>query len=114
MKKKNKEYNAELNEVVVKATRVQMYYKGDTIVFDASAFVIPEGSMLDALVQQMPGATMDEYGNISINGKHVDYLMLNGKDFFKGKNKLMLENLPYYTIKDIKVYDKEKMKLKNS
>lgn len=108
MKKKNKEYNAELNEVVVKATRVQMYYKGDTIVFDASAFVIPEGSMLDALVQQMPGATMDEYGNISINGKHVDYLMLNGKDFFKGKNKLMLENLPYYTIKDIKVYDKEK------
>ena len=108
MKKKNKEYNAELNEVVVKATRVQMYYKGDTIVYDASAFVIPEGSMLDALVRQMPGASMDEYGNISINGKHVDYLTLNGKDFFKGKNKLMLENLPYYTIKDIKVYDKEK------
>lgn len=108
MKKMNKEYNAELNEVVVKATRVQMYYKGDTIVYNASAFVIPEGSMLDALVRQMPGATMDEYGNISINGKHVDYLTLNGKDFFKGKNKLMLENLPYYTIKDIKVYDKEK------
>lgn len=108
MKKKNKEFNAELGEVVVKATRVQMYYKGDTIVYDASAFVLPEGSMLDALVRQMPGAEMDEDGNISINGKHVDYLTLNGKDFFKGKNKLMLENLPYYSVKDIKVYDKEK------
>lgn len=108
MKKKNKEFHAELDEVVVKATRVQMYYKGDTIVYDASAFVLPEGSMLDALVRQMPGAELDANGNVSINGKLVDYLTLNGKDFFKGKNKLMLENLPYYTIKDVKVFEKER------
>lgn len=111
MKKKNKDYHAELDEVVVKATRVQMYYKGDTIVYDASAFVLPEGSMLDALIRQMPGAKLDENGNITINGKHVDYLTLNGKDFFRGKNKIMLENLPYYSVKDIKVYDKEKYEI---
>lgn len=103
-----KEHSHYLEEVEVKATRIQMTYHGDTIVYDASAFVLPEGSMLEALVRQMPGANIDEAGNIFIHGKQVNYLTLNGKDFFKGKNKLMLENLPYYTVKDIKVYDKDR------
>ena len=34
------------------------------------------------------------------------YLTLNGTDFFKGNNRMMLDNLPYYTVKNIKVYDK--------
>lgn len=48
MKRKMKE--TALNEVTVTATRVQLAYRGDTIVVDAQAFKIPEGSMLDALV----------------------------------------------------------------
>ena len=42
-----------LQEVVVKATKVKMVYKGDTIVFNADAFNIPEGSMLDGLIKQL-------------------------------------------------------------
>ena len=62
--------------------------------------------MLDGLIRQMPGAELKENGDIYINGKKVDYLTLNGKDFFKGQNKVMLENLPYFTVKELKVYDK--------
>ena len=41
-----------------------------------------------------------------MNGKKIDYLTLNGKDFFKGNNKIMLDNLPHYTVQDLKVYNK--------
>ena len=95
-----------LDEVVVTGTKVKIAYRGDTIVYNASAFNLPEGSMLDGLIRQMPGAELKDNGDIYINGKKVDYLTLNGKDFFKGNNKVMLDNLPYFTVKDIKVYDK--------
>ena len=45
-----------LQEIVVKATKVKMVYKGDTIVFNADAFNVPEGSMLDGLIKQLPYA----------------------------------------------------------
>ncbi len=99
-------FDSDLAGVVVKATRIKMAYRGDTLVFDASAFKLPDGSMLDALVRQMPGVKLDDNGVITVNGRKVDYLMLNGKDFFKGDNKVMLDNLPYYTVNNIKVYDR--------
>ncbi|MDD7318588.1 MAG: hypothetical protein SOZ80_06420 [Prevotella sp.] len=97
---------AELDGVTVTGTRVKIAYRGDTIVYNASAFKLPEGSMLDALVKQLPGAELKDNGDIYVNGTKVDYLTLNGKDFFKGKNRVMLDNLPYYTVKDLKVYHK--------
>ena len=96
----------ELDEVVIKATKVKMVYKGDTIVFNADAFNIPEGSMLDGLIKQLPGVELKEDGEIFVNGKKVENLTLNGADFFKGKNKMMLENLPYYTVKNVQVFNK--------
>ncbi len=95
-----------LDGVVVKGTKVKIAYRGDTLVYNASAFNLPEGSMLDGLIRQMPGAELKDNGDIYINGKKVDYLTLNGKDFFKGQNKVMLDNLPYFTVKELKVYHK--------
>ena len=91
-------------------TKVKLAYRGDTLVFNASAFNVPDGSMLDALIRQMPGAEMKSNGDIYVNGKKIDYLLLNGKDFFKGKNQVMLDNLPYYTVKELKVYDRSSEK----
>ena len=105
MKRKMKETT--LNEVTVSATRVQIAYKGDTIVVNADAFKIPEGSMLDALVASVPGAELRDDGTIYMNGRKVDYLTLNGKDFFKGKNRIMLDNLPYYIVSKLKFYEKD-------
>ncbi len=86
-----------MDGVEIKATKIQMVYRGDTLVYDATAFVLPEGSMLDGLIRQLPGAELSSEGEITINGKKVDNLTLNGKDFFKGDNKVMLENLTYGT-----------------
>lgn len=95
-----------LDDVIVKATKVKFYSKGDTLVYNADAFQLAEGSMLDALIRQLPGAELRKNGQIYINGRYVDNLLLNGKDFFKGNNNIMLENLPNYMIGNIQVYDK--------
>ena len=96
-----------MNEVTVTATKVKMYYRGDTIVYDATAFKLPDGSMLDDLIHQMPGVTIDEYGQIFVNGRKIDELQLGSRSFMRGNSKVLMENLPYYTVKDIKVYEQD-------
>ena len=96
----------EMEEFVVKASKIQLVWKGDTMVYDATAFNLAEGSMLDDLIRQLPGVELKEDGEILVNGEKVDYLTLNGKDFFKGNNKMMLDNLPYFTVKNVKAYHK--------
>lgn len=100
----NKEHM--LGEIVVKSTKIKMVMKGDTIIYNADAFNLPQGSMLDALIRQLPGATLNSNGEIFINGRKLDYLTLNGKDFFKGNNKQLIENLPNYIVKNLKVFEK--------
>lgn len=94
-----------LDEVTVKATKVKMVLHGDTIIYNADAFHLSEGSMLDALIKKLPGASLSSDGQITINGKKVESLLVNGKDFFTGDPKLALSNLPAYTVDKIKVYN---------
>ncbi len=94
-----------LDEVSVKATKIKMVMHGDTIVYNADAFHLAEGSMLDELVRRLPGAELSKEGRITINGKPIKTLLVNGKDFFTGDPKLALRNLPAYTVNKIKVFD---------
>ncbi len=96
-----------LQEVTVTTTKVKMYYRGDTIVYDATAFKLPDGSMLDDLIHQMPGVTMNDAGEIFVNGRKIDELQLGSRSFMRGNSKVLMENLPYYTVKGIKVYDQD-------
>ncbi len=94
-----------MREVTVTASKVMFYHRGDTVVYNADAFQLAEGSMLDALVKQLPGVELKDGGVISVNGKQVEALLLNGKDFFRGDNRVMLDNLPAYIVKQVEVYD---------
>ena len=95
-----------LGEAVVKATKVKFYSKGDTLVYNADAFQLQEGSMLDALIRQLPGVELKDDGRILVNGRYVESLLLNGEDFFRGDRSIMLDNLPTYMVKTVQVYDK--------
>lgn len=105
MKRKSTEQVHMLGEIVVEATKVKMVYRGDTIIYNADAFNVPGGSMLDAIIKQLPGVDLKENGEIFVDGRKIENLTLNGKDFFKGRNKVLLENLPYYTVEEINVYE---------
>ncbi|MEG1581329.1 MAG: outer membrane beta-barrel protein, partial [Bacteroidaceae bacterium] len=95
-----------LGDAVVKATRVKFFHKGDTIVYNADAFQLAEGSMLDALIGQLPGVELKDDGRIFVNGKFVENLLLNGKEFFRNDRTIMLDNLPSYMVNNVKVYEK--------
>lgn len=101
-----RERSRQLNEVSVTATKVKFYNRGDTIVYNADAFQLAEGSMLDALIEQLPGVTLDDNGVIKVNGRTVESLILNGKDFFNGNKELMLKNIGSYMVQNVEVYDK--------
>ena len=97
----------ELKEVTVQASKVKFYHRGDTLVYNADALVMAEGSMLDDVIRQLPGVELKENGQILVNGQFVESLLLDGKDFFKGKQELMLKNLAAYTVKNIEVYERQ-------
>ncbi|MBQ8099440.1 MAG: outer membrane beta-barrel protein [Bacteroidaceae bacterium] len=104
LNKAAKRPSVELGEARIRATRVKMVMRGDTLVYDADAFRTSEGSMLDRLLAAMPGFKVDESGQITHNGQRVEELLVDGKSFFSGNPKVALENLPAYTVNTVKVY----------
>lgn len=102
------EQNAvELQGATVTANVPKMVIKDDTVVYNADAFRVPEGSVIEALVEALPGAKIDDDGKISINGKDVKRFKLDGRDFMTGNNDAVMKNLPSYVIDKVKAYDEK-------
>lgn len=98
--------------VVLKATEVtarlaQVEMKADTFVYNAGAYRLPEGSMLEELVKKLPGAEVSDDGTITINGKEVKKIMVDGKEFFDNDTKMAMKNLPTTMVEKIKAYDRQ-------
>lgn len=96
----------QLDRAVVRASKIMMVTHGDTIVYNADVFELSEGSMLDALIEQLPGVKLMPGGVISVNGNPVSSLLIDGKDFFQGNPAVALENLPAYTVSKVKAYQR--------
>ena len=96
-----------LKEAVVTAEAPQVQVVEDTVAFNSSAYRTPQGAMLEELVKKLPGAEVDEDGNVKINGKEIKKLMVDGKEFFGGDVKTGLKNLPVDMVDKLKTYDKK-------
>ena len=91
--------------VVAQAARVTV--KEDTFVYNASAYRTPEGSVVEELVKRIPGAQVSDDGTVTINGKEVKKILVDGKEFMTGDTKTALKNLPTSIIDKIKAYDEK-------
>lgn len=96
-----------LKEAVVTAEAPQVQILEDTLVFNTSAYRVSEGAMLQELVAKLPGAKVDDNGNITINGKSISKIMVNGKEFFGGDVTTGIQNLPVEMVDKIKTYDRQ-------
>ena len=96
-----------LDETVVLANVPKMVVKDDTLVYNADAFRVPEGSVIESLVEMLPGAKIDDDGGVTINGKQVRRFKLDGRDFMTGNNDAVMKNLPSYVIDKVKAYDEK-------
>ncbi|MBP5340589.1 MAG: TonB-dependent receptor [Prevotella sp.] len=96
-----------LRETVVTGRAAQIIAKKDTLVYNPEAFRTPEGSAIEELIKRIPGAEVDEDGNITVNGKTVEKILLDGKEFMLGDVETALKNIPVSIIQSVKFYDQQ-------
>ena len=96
-----------LKGATVTGQAAKVTLKADTFVYNASAYRTPEGSAVEELVKRLPGAQVDDDGKITINGKEVKKIMVDGKEFMTGDTKTAMKNLPTSIIERVKAYDQK-------
>ena len=94
-----------LDEVVVKSEAPPIRIKKDTLEFNASSFKVRPDANVEALLKQLPGVEIDEDGKITVNGKTVNNILVNGKPFFGKDGKIATQNLPADIIDKVQVTD---------
>ncbi|MBB1150040.1 outer membrane beta-barrel protein [Myroides sp. NP-2] len=107
-----KELITNLDELVIQADIPPIRVKKDTLEFNASSFSVRPDANLEQLLKQLPGFQMDENKKITINGKEVNEILVNGKPFFGEDGKIALENLPAEIINKVQVTDQKTKKEK--
>ena len=96
-----------LKGATVTGQAAKVTLKADTFVYNASAYRTPEGSVVEELVKRLPGAQIDDAGKITINGKEVKKIMVDGKEFMTGDTKTAMKNLPTSIVERVRAYDQK-------
>lgn len=96
-----------LQETMITANLPKVVMREDTIIYNADAYRVPEGSTIDALVERLPGAEIDNDGNITINGKQVKKILVDGREFIMGDTKTAMKNLPSAIVDKVKAYNEK-------
>ena len=89
-----------LDEVIVK---MPVVVRGDTLIYDADSFKNGSERKLEDIIDKLPGVEINESGQIEVEGKVVNKLMVNGKDFFDGDTKIGTKNIPSSAVDKIQV-----------
>ena len=77
--------------------------KGDTLIYNADSFKDGSERKLEDVLKKLPGVEINDDGQIEVEGKVVNKLMVNGKDFFDGDSKLATKNIPSNAVDKIQV-----------
>lgn len=94
-------------ETVVEGKLPEMTVVDDTVAYNADAFKLPEGSMVEDLIKKLPGIVQDENGGFTFNGKTISQILVDGKEFFGNNRNLVLQNLPAEIVDKVKAYDRK-------
>lgn len=76
---------------------------GDTIIYNSDSFTNGTERKLEDVLKKLPGVEVDADGNITVEGKSVQKVMVEGKDFFDGDTKIATKNIPANALDKIQV-----------
>ena len=96
-----------LSEAVITAIAPEVVLKGDTVEYNADYYKVPESAVLEDLLKKMPDVEISEDGTITINGKQVKKILVDGKEFFSDDPKIASKNLPAKMIARLQVLDQK-------
>jgi hypothetical protein len=100
--------SSELKEVIISSTPPPIRMKGDTLEFSADAFKLDPNAQTEDLLRVLPGITVWADGTITVNGREVSSVLVNGKPFFGGDTRVASQNIPKNVVDKIQVYQKNK------
>ena len=96
-----------LTEAVIEEALPPTQVVDDTLMFNVSAFRVPEGSVLEELIKRLPGVEVDENGGITVNGRTVSRILVDGQEYFGNDRQMATKNLPVNIIRRIKTYQRK-------
>jgi len=92
-----------LSSVTVASTAVKI--KEDTVEYNASAYKVRLGAVIEDALKKMPGLEVARDGSISAQGQQISKVQLNGKDYMAGDVKSLTRNLPAELVQNVQVID---------
>jgi hypothetical protein len=96
-----------LGEAVITGQTPEIVIKGDTVEYNADSYKVQEGAVLEELIKKIPGAEIDSEGKITVNGKDISKILVDGKEFFSDDPKTATQNLPAKMVEKLQVLDKK-------
>lgn len=98
---------ATMSSVTVTARRPPVVINGDSIEFNSENFKTQPNAVVEDMLKKMPGIEVDKSGGITVNGKSVSKVYVNGKEFFTGDPKMATRNLAADAVDKIQIYDRK-------
>lgn len=95
-----------LKEIKIRIPPIQM--NGDTLEFNAAAFKLDSNAVVEDLLRMIPNVTLWGDGQITVNGREVKSLLVNGKEFFGGDFKMATQNISKNALEKVQVYNVQK------
>ncbi len=96
----------ELGEAVVIGKAPEVSMRNDTVEYNADSYKTTEGAVLEDLLKKMPGVEVDSDGKITVNGKEIKKVLIDGKEFFSDDPKVASKNLPSKMVDKVQVLDR--------
>lgn len=84
-------------------SKMPVTIKGDTIIYNADSFQNGTERKLEDVLKKLPGVEINASGEIEVEGKKVEKIMIDGKEFFSGDTKLASKNIPSSAVDKIQV-----------
>jgi hypothetical protein len=96
-----------LSDLAVSAVVETVQVLNDTVRFNTAAYSTPEGSSVEDIIRKLPGVEIHDDGSITVNGKEVKRILVNGKKFFDDEKTVELKQLTADMIEKVKAYEKQ-------
>ena len=92
----------QLDEIVIE---MPVTVRGDTTTYKTEKFTNGKERKLKNVLKKLPGVAVDKNGTVTVQGKKVTKMLVDGKKFFGGNSKLAVNNIPADAVGDVEVID---------
>lgn len=99
--------NVLLSDAVVTAKAAEIVVRGDTLEYNADSYKVTESAVVEDLLKKMPGVEIDSEGKITVNGKEITKILVDGEEFFSNDPKVASKNLPAKMVDKLQVLERK-------